>query len=261
MWGNELKISYDANKIKKMESNLEKYIFERQENNQLHNRMEWARELFSYVLRADAEGLNNRLEKGVSMSGLPGKQAKERVRGIKNLCICMIASLNSAVLRESLLDVETAFSITDICVQEIETSQTEEDVVNYLCSGMFLFISHIKDERQSYHPKVRDIREYVFKHMHETIKVEDIAAAMNSNPSYLCRVFRKHTGKTIHQFIQDEKIMKARDLLRYTELSLQEISTYLGYTSQSHFGKIFREKLNMTPNEYRTTYAKRKIIQ
>ena len=58
-------------------------------------------------------------------------------------------------------------------------------------------------------------------------------------------------GTSIVDFIHEERIKEAEYLLRHTDFSLSLISSYLNYSSQSYFTRIFREKRGITPQQYR----------
>ncbi len=69
--------------------------------------------------------------------------------------------------------------------------------------------------------------------------------------TYLCHLFSREVGISIHNYIQREKITVACNLLEHTTQSISEISTYLGFQSQSNFSAIFRKWKLMTPSQYR----------
>ena len=105
---------------------------------------------------------------------------------------------------------------------------------------------------QEYHPLVRQAREYVFQHFHEKIMIEDMARHLGTSATYLGMVFHKSEGITLHQFILQEKIDRAKNLLRYSDYDIFTIGQYLGFASQSHFGKKFKEYTGYTPAKYRS---------
>ena len=57
---------------------------------------------------------------------------------------------------------------------------------------------------------------------------------------------------------RQEKIRRSRNLLQYSDYSIQEISFYLGFSSQSHFCKVFQEITGETPGHYKRQFANRK---
>ena len=65
--------------------------------------------------------------------------------------------------------------------------------------------------------------------------------------SYLGLIFRKSEGMTLHQFIVREKVERGKNLLRYSDYDLHTISQYLGFASQSHFGREFKKVYRRYP--------------
>ena len=63
--------------------------------------------------------------------------------------------------------------------------------------------------------------------------------------------FKKQTGMNLSDFIKLKKIQEAEELLYETDKSLVAISDHLGFSSQSHFCRVFKELKGVTPSEYR----------
>ena len=95
---------------------------------------------------------------------------------------------------------------------------------------------------------------YIQKHISEPISTAEIAESLFLSRSHLSTKFKEETGLNLTDFIQEEKIEEAKRLLRYSEKSISAISLYLGFSSQSHFTKIFKKSVGKTPREYRSKY-------
>ena len=65
-------------------------------------------------------------------------------------------------------------------------------------------------------------------------------------------MFKQATGMTPLQFVTRERITRAQQLIRETSRSLIEIALEVGYTSPSHFAKVFRRVAGVTPTEFRS---------
>jgi AraC family transcriptional regulator len=81
--------------------------------------------------------------------------------------------------------------------------------------------------------------------------LEEMAAQAGITPSHFCRVFRKATGVTPHQYVMKAKLDRAQQMLTQSELSLATIADFMGFTSQSHFTRAFRQYSGATPSDYR----------
>ena len=84
-----------------------------------------------------------------------------------------------------------------------------------------------------------------------------LADKVGMGPHQFTTQFRKATGHTPYQFITELRVARARDLLEKTTLPLAEIAFRLGFSSQSHFTSVFRERLRTTPGTYRASFESR----
>ncbi len=92
---------------------------------------------------------------------------------------------------------------------------------------------------------------YVRHHLSEPIRTADLAGALYMNRSRLSTNFRKEQGITLTDFIWQVKILEAQRLLEHSDWPLSSIASYLGFSSQSHFCRIFRNITGTSPGEYR----------
>lgn len=84
--------------------------------------------------------------------------------------------------------------------------------------------------------------------------VDMMAAALNLSPGYLSDMLRSLTGRTAQQHIHDQLIEKAKELLSSTSLSVSEIAYRFGFEYPQSFNKLFRNKTNQTPLQYRQSF-------
>jgi AraC-like DNA-binding protein len=83
-----------------------------------------------------------------------------------------------------------------------------------------------------------------------------VAAFTGLNAHYVSQKFREETGQSIKAYIREAKVSEAKSLLKYSQLSLAEISELLSFSSQSFFTATFRQVTGVTPGHYRKTAAK-----
>lgn len=81
--------------------------------------------------------------------------------------------------------------------------------------------------------------------------LENLLSICNYSHGHFCKVFKNKTGKTLKQFHNELKMNYATYLLRNQNLTILDISETLGYSSYSHFIKIFKEFTNLSPYQYR----------
>ena len=78
-----------------------------------------------------------------------------------------------------------------------------------------------------------------------------IADHLSLNVSYICRQFKKNTGKTITTYINEVKIDEAKRLIITTDQSIMDIATQLGYSSSNYFHRVFKDIEGITPKKYK----------
>jgi two-component system response regulator YesN len=101
---------------------------------------------------------------------------------------------------------------------------------------------------------VLDVANYVQHHLSEGISANEIAKTLYVSRPYLSRKFKKETGESLTDFIVEEKTKEAKRLLRYSDKTVGAIGSYLGYSSQSHFSKVFKAQVGLAPGKYREKY-------
>lgn len=245
-----------ANVQKQLKSNLENVLFERQEEGILNVTREYREKFYAAICSGDEKLMERMLScmLEADFNWVPGTLAFEDSRNIKNLSISAIAIMCDRLITDRVLDSEIACAISDAGIQMIEECAEIEKISIILIVCFIEFTAYVarqKKQGQHYHHLVKKAKDYVMKNLHGNIRVSEIADVLETNASYLSRIFKKYEGKTLQQYIQEERLLRAQNLLMVSELTLEEISSYLGFSSQSHFGKLLKEKTGMTPNEYR----------
>ena len=93
---------------------------------------------------------------------------------------------------------------------------------------------------------------YVKNHLKEPITLNAVAASVNMHPAYLSHAFHKATGVTLFDYITNERIQKAKLLLKTTHLKIFEVAQECGYQDQRYFCQVFKKKTGTTAAEYRS---------
>ncbi|GAA0264676.1 hypothetical protein GCM10008922_24720 [Faecalicatena contorta] len=247
-------IKVNTELIREFDKTVSEILFARHEAGVLHNSFEWGAALYECVKQGDRDGLLPILEnRGQWRYGV---LAKEELRSAKNGAICMISFVVQSVISEKLIYSELGYSISDACIQLIEQSETKEEIITKLYLSLLKFTDEIQKYRNvKYHYMVKRTKEYVYKHFHEELTVEKIAKALGVNSDYLSRVFKKAEGISLKRYILQERTTRAKNLLRYSDYSILEISKYLGFSTQSHFTEVFKRFSDMTPQAFRNQYS------
>lgn len=186
---------------------------------------------------------------------MTGKLADDPLRSAKNIGIVILTLASRAAIRGG-MDPETSFTIEDAYAQQIEKLQTEEEVDRVAREAEFYYTAEVAKLRQARRDDDLTARckTYIQQHIQEPLRLSGIAKAFRLSTDYLSAHFSQITGMPLKEYILQEKARQAADLLRYTDYPINVISSYLSFSSQSHFGQVFRKHMGMTPKVYRNKY-------
>ena len=101
------------------------------------------------------------------------------------------------------------------------------------------------------HPLIGKVMMFALTDPSKKISLEAAAKLCHISPAYFSHIFHAQTGKRFKEWLNEIKIEHACRLLENTQLSVLEISLECGFSSISHFGKIFKSTVGMTPKEYK----------
>lgn len=127
------------------------------------------------------------------------------------------------------------------------------DVMEEMTAAFCRAVRTIRKEK--YSPIVRRAVDYIRLNLSSVLRVEQIAEAARVGPDHLGHLFKVETGATLTSYIARQRCVQAAELLRTTSLTVQEISSYVGYLDNNYFVKVFRAHYHMTPTQYRRSYA------
>lgn len=109
----------------------------------------------------------------------------------------------------------------------------------------------IKKQSDSYLNLILDAVKYIDKNYSEKLYINDIANMSMMCVSYFSYFFKEVTGKTFVDYLNTQRIEKAKELLVKTDISIDEISEMTGFTNRAYFSRVFKSTENLTPVSYR----------
>lgn len=220
----------------------------------VHNTFELEQTVMTIVRKGDTAALREWIKAAPAVRG--GIIASEQLRQMKNTFIVSVTLASRAAIRGG-MDVEDAFSLSDAYIQKCELLNSPDKIMNLQYHMILEYTQKVERIRLGKRPGklAIDVANYIQHHLSEPITAEDIAKELYLSRPYLSRKFIEETGESLTDFILKEKTEEAKRLLRYTDKSLTAISNYLGFSSQSHFSRVFKKYANCTPGEYREKYT------
>lgn len=129
----------------------------------------------------------------------------------------------------------------------------------HLMGHLYLFIDYLSRSSSSQiatSGRVRDfyIKEalnYIEQNFQNDISVENIASFCGLNRTYFGRIFKETVGKSPQQFLLSYRMAKAAELLKLTELTINDVGNAVGYPNQLHFSRAFKNVYGVSPREWR----------
>ena len=102
--------------------------------------------------------------------------------------------------------------------------------------------------------RMRNIFNFVREQFKRQISLDEISEKSNMTPPSFARYFKKNTGKTFTQFVNEYRLVHASKLLAEKPTSITDICFESGFNNFSHFNKLFKEYTGKSPTEYRKEF-------
>lgn len=125
-----------------------------------------------------------------------------------------------------------------------------------IIEGLMLEITG-ETARQSFEKKLqkpfwlKQVEAYLHERFTENFSLEEISGSVNIHPVHLAQTFRKFHQTTIGNYLRLLRLENAKIQLTCTKSTLSEISLNNGFSDQSHFSRLFKQKYGITPNQFR----------
>ena len=98
---------------------------------------------------------------------------------------------------------------------------------------------------------VKRVKEVLHDRFNEQLTLFEIARSASIHPTHLARAFRRHFGCPVGEYVRQRRVEFVCDQLTNTSLPLAEIALAAGFSDQSHFNRIFKRCMAMTPSQFR----------
>lgn len=244
-----------------MNKELNAKLFERSEEQLSHVEYDHEYKYYENITTGNVEEVQKVLAdpKNINIYENPeyGKLSKDFLRNMRYHFVVSTA-LISRLCVEKGLERELAYTLSDLYIGRMDIAKTAEQILT-LHNEMLMDFTHKMAElpkQKIYSIQIVKAIDYIRKHRNIKLTVQEIADKLDINRSYLSSLFKKETGRSISDYIREEKIKAAANMLKFSEYSYGDIAEYFGFASQSHFIKCFREQTGLSPKEYRKKFAR-----
>ena len=179
------------------------------------------------------------------LSGDPVRS--ELYKLVASAALCSRAAIEGGLSPKIAVDLETSYlrqadSLTRVTELRELNMQLMDD-----------FVRHVHQARKFSHcsSHIQECCQYIETHLTDDLSIQRIASEIGYAEYYLTRKFRKEMGTRLTDYIKEARLDYARVCLLSTDMSVEEISDLLQFSSRNYFTRVFREKTGKTPTEYR----------
>ena len=95
---------------------------------------------------------------------------------------------------------------------------------------------------------------YIQENYQNDMDIDTICDSISFSKYYFCKLFKEHTGMTVHQYVTEFRINKSKELLSYSKLSIAAVASSVGYKNTLTYTRSFEKLVKTTPTEYRKYY-------
>lgn len=143
--------------------------------------------------------------------------------------------------------------MSDAFVQQVDVMTDESKIYTLLRQAEIEYYNAVHSLSQSTTRNRLVIRckELISCRLHSKIEVQELAAELEVSSAYLSNLFSKEEGIPLSDYIVCQKIESSKERLIFSDDPITVIAATYGFSSQSHFGRIFKRLTGMTPGEYR----------
>lgn len=237
----------------KIETEWQNAEQERQEDFIQHEPPEVEFVFYNQVQQGDVASVEKNLKSGQYRHiAMKTRLSTDLVQNFRYHCIISLAMVTRFCI-EGGMPGEQAYRMSDFYIHKVDEATTidlVEELHDAACMDYAKRMQQIKNKPVCSKPVTLCLN-YIYAHMHEKITTEDLAEEVHLHPSYLSRLFREQMGCTLHDYILDQKIQTAKQMLQFSERSYAEIANLLAFSSQSHFIQVFSKKVGVTPRQFR----------
>lgn len=154
--------------------------------------------------------------------------------------------------------VSQAVMLTDTAqlqqiIRPIVCSRNDMDEIHSYLRSLVTSVRQILDlsTNSSARQYVKKVIDMIHDFSDKEISLKTLAVRLNMNPSYLGSIFHQQTGSYFNDYLNEERLKYAANLMKNRKLSLKNIADQAGFSSQTYFNKQFKKYYGISPNQYR----------
>lgn len=163
----------------------------------------------------------------------------------------------SELIKQIFLHIHAPLSL-ESCIESVSSARTVRDVETCLLevASFLAGMSSDKDDGKEFNHIILTAQEIVQNEYMNDLNRDIVAGRVYMSPTYFSHLFKKQTGKSFTQYLNDFRMGKACELLRRTTYNIASIAQMVGFTNYPYFCARFRSKYGQTCIQYRKAHFK-----
>ncbi|MCQ2493766.1 MAG: 2-isopropylmalate synthase [Lachnospiraceae bacterium] len=129
----------------------------------------------------------------------------------------------------------------------------DEDIIKASIAALVSCVNRLAAEQhitQGREERITQIISYIQGHYQE-VTLDSLVEEFHLSKPYLSKYIKEKSGLTFQDVVKNERMKRAKNLLKGTNMSVESIATEVGYETVEHFNRLFKKSYNMTPIQYR----------
>ena len=122
------------------------------------------------------------------------------------------------------------------------------NMLNYILLEIMNYI-----EYRNHSDHVKNAMKYINDNIHSPMSLEDVSEFLHLTKEYTSALFKRETQKTVTEYINERKMLYAKEAVQNGGTTLAEIASNLGYENYGYFSKVFKKHFGVSPANYRST--------
>ena len=169
-------------------------------------------------------------------------------------CVIFVGNImpdteHSGKLRLGLAKNEHLLETTEKNFSREKCEKIADTVETYI--SMLLEVGSSQLSSDDFDPLIENLKNYIEANIEYRIDITLLAHIFHYNEKYLGRLFKRKTGYTFSEYINQRRIERGRELLIKSNDSIINVSSKVGFNNVTYFNRVFKRCYGMTPSEYR----------
>ncbi len=201
------------------------------------------RQMAQWVRSAHAECLAVYISDAALTAATDTRNGQVELRGETKLVDARIGALLAAVNAERIAGFPSGKVFLDSVERALVAALIDGHAVRHPSPQIF---------RGGLTPsRLRKVTELVHTKIEDELTLEQMAQEVNLSVAHFSQMFRKSTGQSPHQFVLQQRVERAKELLRKAEARVLDVAVACGFKTQQHFARVFRQICGTSPTQYR----------